>query len=282
MFKIGIIGNGYVGKATSILECEEIECLIYDKDPEKCKPLGLKFEELLSCDFVFVCVPTPMVKDTGKCFVGIVESVVSDLKSCGYKSNKIVIRSTVPIGTSANLSTCFMPEFLTEANWEEDFKNVSTRIIGMPNPKDQALSGKFLNLFYAATSNKKIKESKYTFCSTKEAETIKLARNSFLAVKVSFFNEIYSLCENLDIDYKTVADMIAADKRIGGSHTQVPGPDGKRGFGGTCFPKDINSLVYQMYNKQLIPSIMGAAKYRNENLDRPEQDWMENEGRAVI
>ena len=141
--------------------------------------IGLKFEELLSCDFVFVCVPTPMVKDTGRCFVGIVESVVSDLKSRGYKSDKIVIRSTVPIGTSANLSTCFMPEFLTEANWEEDFKNVSTRIIGMPNPKDQALSGKFLNLFYAATSNKKINESKYTFCSTKEAETIKLARNSF-------------------------------------------------------------------------------------------------------
>jgi UDPglucose 6-dehydrogenase len=194
----------------------------------------------------------------------------------------IVVRSTVPVGTCKSLGVSFMPEFLTEANWEEDFKSVSTRVIGMPNPKDQALSGKFLNLFYAAETHKKINESRYLFCSTREAETAKLARNSFLAVKVSFFNEIYSFCEKLDIDYATVADMIAADERIGISHTQVPGPDGKKGFGGTCFPKDINSFIYQMNKEQLIASVMGGAKYRNENLDRSERDWEDDKGRAIL
>ena len=280
--KIGIIGNGYVGKATSLLECEGVESLIYDKDPEKCSPQAKSLHDLFHSDFIFLCVPTPMISRTGECHTGIVESVVKELKGMGYPSERIVIRSTVPVGTSANLGVCFMPEFLTEANWKEDFKNVSNRIIGIPNPKDQALSAEFLNLFYKAETSKKIGPSVYSFCSTKEAETVKLARNSFLAVKVSFFNEIHSFCKKSDIDYEAVATMIATDERIGASHIQVPGPDGKKGFGGTCFPKDINSFIYQMNQKQLIASIMGAAKYRNENLDRPEQDWTEDKGRAVI
>ncbi|MAF23982.1 hypothetical protein CL634_00130 [bacterium] len=277
--KIGIVGNGYVGKATALLACKDIDVLIWDinKDLRNIND----FEDLSYCDFVFVCVPTPM-NENGSCNAEIVKNVAYDLMALEIKGQDIVVRSTVPVGTCKSLGLSFMPEFLTEADWEEDFKSASTRVIGMPNPKDQALSGKFLNLFYAAETHKKINESEYLFCSTREAETMKLARNSFLAVKVSFFNEIYSFCEKLDIDYATVADMIAVDERIGASHTRVPGPDGKRGFGGTCFPKDINSLIYQLNKNQIIASVMGGAKYRNENLDRPEKDWEEDKGRSVI
>ena len=99
MIKIGIVGNGYVGKATALLECEKVRVFIYDKDPEKCSPLGLKMRELACCDFVFVCVPTPMNRD-GSCNVEIVNSVVKELKSFGTPPQNIVIRSTVPVGTS--------------------------------------------------------------------------------------------------------------------------------------------------------------------------------------
>ena len=164
-----------------------------------------------------------------------------------------------------------MPEFLTEANWEEDFKNCEVRIIGLSNPESYHAQKRFNDLFYAASKNKKIEHHQCCFCSTNEAEIAKLARNCFLAVKVSFFNEIESFCTQLDIDYEMVAAIAGMDERIGVSHTQVPGPAGKRGFGGTCFPKDINSLIYQLNKNQIIASVMGAAKYRNENLDRPEE-----------
>ena len=128
--KIGIIGKGYVGKATRILECEEICTLVYDIDPEKCSPDGLQMKDLVGCTFVFVCVPTPMNKD-GSCNTSIVSSVISDLIECGYPSERIVVRSTVPVGFCYGHRVSFMPEFLTEANWEEDFKNASKRIIGI-------------------------------------------------------------------------------------------------------------------------------------------------------
>jgi UDPglucose 6-dehydrogenase len=72
------------------------------------------------------------------------------------------------------------------------------------------------------------------------------------------------------------------DKRIGESHTSVPGPDGRRGFGGTCFPKDTSSLLSQILNKGMGSYIINAAKKRNLDVDRPEKDWEEKKGRAVV
>ena len=74
-----------------------------------------------------------------------------------------------------------------------------------------------------------------------------------------------------------VAELAANDERIGASHTLVPGHDGKRGFGGTCFPKDVNSMVCQMDNS----IILKAVTQRNENVDRPEKEWEQDKGRAV-
>ena len=120
------------------------------------------------------------------------------------------------------------------------------------------------------------------FCSSKEAELAKLARNSFLAVKVSFFNELYDFCSKEEVDYDSVAELTGMDLRIGLSHTQVPGPDGKRGFGGTCFPKDISSLNHQLDQVGVDSYIIEAAKSRNIQIDRKEQDWNNNKGRAVV
>ena len=281
--RIGIIGNGYVGKATRILECDEVLTLIYDIDPEKCSPIGTCLKDLIDCNFVFVCVPTPMNKD-GSCNSSIVSSVISDLTSCGFPSEKIVVRSTVPIGFCSGHKVSFMPEFLTESNWENDFKDARKRIvaIGAPNiDTEQKLQDDIKKLFTLAMkhgkTNKAILYDTFVFCSTGEAEAAKLTRNSFLATKVSFFNEVENLCEQKKIDYKVVAELTGMDERIGTGHTLVPGHDGKRGFGGTCFPKDTNSMVSQMENSIVLKAVVE----RNESVDRPEKDWESSKGRAV-
>jgi UDPglucose 6-dehydrogenase len=106
-------------------------------------------------------------------------------------------------------------------------------------------------------------------------------RNCFLATKVSFFNGIEKFCGVNDVSYEFVRELVCLDERVGESHTEVPGPDGKRGFGGTCFPKDLNSLIYQMDQSNVDPMILSAANDQNNKVDRPEKDWEEDRGRAV-
>src|SRR5258708_1422959 len=122
---IGVIGNGFVGRATGILRNPDVEIIIYDVDPGLCYPLGTGIEDLKKCELIFVSVPTPMRKD-GTCYLGIVESVISELQEkqiAAEPKNFIVIRSTVLPGTSDRLGCYFMPEFLTEKNFMDDFRN---------------------------------------------------------------------------------------------------------------------------------------------------------------
>ena len=312
--KIGIVGNGYVGKATALLKkeslyevhlftedwleehfliderdvettknnldkngngnvtfAEGVEVLIWDTDKEK---RNIKrFEDLSGCDLVFVCVPTPMNED-GSCHTEIVENVVYDLIGLEIKMRDIIVRSTVPVGTCERLGVSFMPEFLTEANWKEDFKNNKDWIFGF-DPPNCCEPDNFLKLAKMWDKNVEI-------LTTKEAELSKYTRNAFLATKVSFFNEIEELCRKLNISYEHVKMGVCLDNRIGFSHTQVPGPDGKRGFGGTCFPKDIASLDHQMTQHGVESYIVEGAKARNLQVDRAEKDWESNKGRAVI
>jgi UDP-glucose 6-dehydrogenase len=111
---------------------------------------------------------------------------------------------------------------------------------------------------------------------------VKMFRNCFLSTKVSFCNEMHQFCELKNINYENVRDLAANDNRILHSHTKVPGPDGKKGFGGTCFPKDTSSLRYEMRKVGMEPYILDSIIKRNEKIDRPEKDWNENEGRAAI
>jgi UDPglucose 6-dehydrogenase len=118
-------------------------------------------------------------------------------------------------------------------------------------------------------------------CKPSEAEMIKYLKNVFLSVKVGFFNELENICTELNIDYENVRCIATQDKRIGTGHTKVPGHDGHRGFGGTCFPKDTNALA-KFADENMIPTpILDAVIKRNEELDRPEKDWMNDRGRAV-
>lgn len=283
---IGIIGNGFVGKATSILECKDVELIIYDIVPEICKPLGTTLYDICKCDLVFISVPTPMNKN-GSCHLDILKNVVSSIRKVQHELNisdlLIVNRCTVPIGTSDELKCNFMPEFLTEKNFKEDFINNPDWIFGLKQDETDILfKKKITQLINLSHKNNCIKSNKVHFVNNKEAEMIKLFRNNFLSTKIAFCNEIYQFSKLCGMNYETIRELATRDPRIGQSHTSVPGHDGNFGYGGTCFPKDTNNLLHQMKEKGMKSYLVKATVERNENVDRVEKDWKSSKGRAVI
>jgi nucleotide sugar dehydrogenase len=281
---IGIIGNGFVGQATKQLECTEVKVLAYDIDPDLCSPKGLLLKDLLDCDIIFISVPTPM-KSNGECYLTIIEDVVKQLREINFQ-NFIVLRSTVPVGTCNRLNIYFMPEFLTEKNYINDFINNKDWIFGLPDAKNEATRDNLFKLrirtlFDSAKKCSRIKNNNVHFLTTDEAEMVKLYKNCFLATKVSFSNEIHQFCELKNINYENVRKHAANDDRILHNHTRVPGPDGKKGFGGTCFPKDAHNLRYEMKQSGMVPYVLHSIIERNEKVDRPEKDWNQKTGRAV-
>ena len=280
-FTIGIIGNGFVGKATSLLECPEIVSIIYDIKPELCKPSGTTLADITNCDLIFISVPTPSNKD-GSCHLKVLESVVKELEQIQSLDSCLVLnRCTVPVSTSDRLKCYFMPEFLTEKNFEHDFIHNPDWIFGLKGtPQDTLFKEKVQTLINLAQKYNRITSDSIHFVSNKTAESIKLFRNTYLATKVGFCNEFYQFSTKVGVNYETVRELATRDKRIGSSHTIVPGHDGKYGFGGTCFPKDTNNLLNQMTRLGMESYILKGVVERNERVDRPEQDWKLDTGRA--
>ena len=273
--KIGIIGQGFVGNAvrmglTNFFDIETYDIALVST----CNSLN----ELASkSDIIFTCLPTPM-EESGKCHLGIVEKVLDELNL--KEENKIIIiKSTIPPGTTENwnkkyknLQIVFNPEFLTEANAVNDFKNQNRIIIGGPRPATTKVKRIF---------NKAFPKVPLIKTGSTTAEMVKYFINSFLSTKVSFVNEMYQICEKLEIDYDKVIEYVKYDERLGKSHLNVPGPDGDFGYGGHCFPKDVKALIEVAYSLGISPTILLATDAKNNNV-RKNRDWEKQEGRAVI
>ena len=170
-----------------------------------------------------------------------------------------------------NINIVFSPEFLTEANSIEDFKKQTRIILGGPRPYTTQVK----TMFRKAFPHIPIIKTGY-----KTAEMVKYFINNFLSVKVSFANEMYEICNTLNIDYDKVTEYALFDQRIGRSHLAVPGPDGDFGYGGHCFPKDIDAIIYIARFLGLEPDILEATKQKNNKV-RNNRDWENMEGRAI-
>ena len=276
MIKIGIIGQGYVGTAVKTVFEKHYEVETYDIN-KKLSTTENMAELTKKTDIIFVCVPTPMKKD-GSCDTSIVEGVVNEIDDVDITDKIVAIKSTIPPGTTnrlnkkcKNVSVIFNPEFLTEANFIDDFKNQNRIIIGGERPSTTKLRQVYSLVF----PNAKIVKT-----GSKTAEMVKYMTNTFLATKVSFANEMKMICDGLDIDYDKVVEYSTYDERLGKSHWAVPGPDGKLGFGGSCFPKDINALL-DLANKFEIDVFTLDGAWETNLQVRPEQDWKKLRGRAV-
>ena len=274
--RVGIVGQGYVGSAVREVFSKHYEINTFDLNG-KCNCTDI--EDLVNkSDIIFVCVPTPMKKD-GSCDTSIVESVVDEIDDVDITDKIVAIKSTIPPGTTnrlnkkcKNISVIFNPEFLTEANFIDDFKNQNRIIIGGERPSTTMLRQVYSLVFPNVPIIK---------TGSKTAEMVKYMTNTFLATKVSFANEMKQICDKLNIDYDKVVEYSTYDERLGKSHWAVPGPDGHLGFGGSCFPKDINALIDLCYEKTIKANTLFGAWETNTEV-RPEQDWKELKGRAVI
>jgi len=270
---VGIIGNGFVGQATQLFKCKSIDILIYDIKPELCNPPNITINDLLTCDLIFICLPTPMNLD-GSCHTKIIENTIINLHNLNYYN--IIVRSTVPLNFSKKNNVQFMPEFLTEANWKDDFINSKHWIVSSSN-----LNKKINLLINLAYENNCIKSNKIIFADSTEAELIKLTSNIYLANKVGFFNEIFSICNKFNINYNNIINVLKLDSRIGETHLKVPN-NNQFGYGGTCFPKDTNSLYSIMNNNNIKSFYIQNSLNRNEYYDRSNRDWLSDLNRTVI
>ena len=234
--KIGIIGYGYVGKAMAAA-FDKSDLLDYDiVDPAYDEYNQDLVEMMKNCDAAVVCVPTPE-GDGGKCDDYIVIDVIEKI---GH-SKPILVKSTTDIETLQYFknnypNVCFSPEFLRGRNAVKDFLAEDKMIIG--GEPDQAEG--WMNVFQSCLN---IKDE--VFIDIVEAGYVKYAENSFLAMRVTFFNDLYNLMKKVhpQLDYDSTVYALGVDPRIGHSHNQVPGPDGRYGWGGHCLPKDTAAFV---------------------------------------
>ena len=279
---IGIVGNGFVGSAVRYGFSPNVgvdaEVKVYDKDPNKSTHT---LKEVVDSDVVFLSVPTPSNPD-GSMNVDIVDSVLGDISKYAdlFEVGTILLRSTVTPGTTGklqkkypNLRIVFNPEFLTERSANFDFINQSRFILGGSSDDVIEVSELFRERFGSSLS---IIETNY-----ETAELIKYMTNTFFATKISFLNDMKLLADKCGVIWEDAVEGFVRDGRVGHSHLNVPGHDGKFGFGGSCFPKDIQALINFGENRGVDMNVLKGAWKTNLEV-RPERDWEKLKGRAVV
>lgn len=239
--KIGIIGYGFVGKALEAGFIDDVDILKIDPK------LNTKINELKGFlpDVIFVCVPTPMNKD-GSQDISILKNVLDKIKKLNLES-LIVLKSTVLPNHIHEIESLipefiYNPEFLREKHAKEDFINSKLIVFG-----GSKTSAKTLAMVYKDYT--KCLSTDYIFTDVIAASFIKYTVNSFLATKVIFFNELYSLFKisGSNESWEDFIYALSKDNRLGNSHMDVPGHDGRLGFGGACLPKD--SAAFVLYSE---------------------------------
>jgi nucleotide sugar dehydrogenase len=265
--KIGIIGYGVVGKAIENTMKKQYTIIKYDKFNKLDN-----FNRLLECQFVFISVPTPF--DCQKNIVddsAIHESLhkLSDIK---YK-NMVIVKSTVAPGMcdsyadKYDLNIVFNPEFLRESTTpNEDFENQHIVVIGSDNITNYNLTK---SMFHKVL----LPDIKYYHTTCKEAEMVKSAQNTMLASRVAISNMIYDGCKENGVDYNKIREIAFNPfDIIGPNMTLVPGPDGKRGFGGKCLPKDIRGFS-TVYSSNLLKEIIEYNDTLRDDLGNFLDNW---------
>ncbi len=232
-YTVGILGSsGYVGGSIKrYFQKIKAPLKLYDKYKNEGS-----VEEVNQADVVFVAVPTPYDEEKG----GFDLSFVTDAIKLLVEPKIIVIKSTVLPGTTNDFQKefpqhkfLFNPEFLTQSTAEQDMQFPDRQLMGYTD-ESYTVAGQVLRLLPLAPFEKII--------PAKEAETIKYFNNAWFATKVVYANQIFSLCEKMGINYETVRECAAMDKRVGPSHLDVL-HGGYRGYGGACLPKDVRALI---------------------------------------
>jgi nucleotide sugar dehydrogenase len=251
--KIGILGLGYVGSAVAWAHRHHI---VIKRDP-KLEKDSASIDEIKTCDAVYVCVPTPMRED-GHCDDSYLESVLLELNDY----NKVIIcKSTIPPGVYKELQDIYSnivhaPEFLTAANATQDYEMSNWCLVGG--------SGHWIDDAIEIIKSSTISAIHYHKTDIATASLFKYIANSLMASKVIFMNDMYHLATCLGIDWGGIKSIAVNDSRLGNSHWDVPGPDGKFGFGGACFPKDVSAIIEHAKDQDLRLELLESVQALNK------------------
>lgn len=275
--KIGIIGLGFVGgsmdksfrKKIGEMGLNNIEIIKYDK--YKDGGIGT-FEECLNTDILFLALPTLYHHKTKSYDHQPIKDTCYLLEQNNYNGT-IVIKSTIEPTITDMLSDMYKtlhfihnPEFLTARTAYEDFHNQDHIVLGQgkncPDHKVEIVK-KVYQLLYPT--------AKISICKSIESESMKIFCNTFYAVKLQYFNELYLLCKKLNVDYDNVVQLMLKNNWINPMHTTVPGPDGQLSYGGLCFPKDTNALM-QFMKKNNVPCAVLESTIEERNKFRKDHD----------
>tara|TARA_R100000008_G_scaffold76650_1_gene56640 strand:+ start:72 stop:893 length:822 start_codon:yes stop_codon:yes gene_type:complete len=266
---VGVVGLGFVGGAVSGY-FESYGDTVYGYDIKSGLAINNEYTKIVeNCEIIFVCLPTPR-SDDGSCDTSIVHDALCRLDYIAgelKKSPMVLIKSTLVPGTikkfveeSHSIRVISNPEFLTERNAAEDYRDSKTVLIGNDYGEAEDLA---LRLFF----RDRWPAAHIYVVSSIEAELSKYLTNSYFSVKVSVANHIYALCQELGVDYnKFIESAIGADPRIERTHWTVPGPDGKLGFGGSCFPKDLSGMIHILEENNLPADVFKAAMEYNKKV----------------
>ena len=238
--KLGIVGHGFVGTAVDHGFTRNVDKFIVDPKHNSTNTIEdlIKFKP----DATFVAVPTPQL-ESGECNTSILEDVLQQLNN--DKNHLVIIKSTVPAyklqaiqEQCVDLRVVYNPEFLTEKNYIEDFKNPPMHVFGGRDSDNDIVEKLYLE-------HSDCKPCPIFKTDVVTASMVKYCINSFLATKVTFMNEMYDVLKKAKgADWRTFTSIIENDPRIGKTHMKVPGNDGQRGYAGSCFPKDTNALAW--------------------------------------
>ncbi len=241
LLKVGIIGLGFVGTALHNLfkegDGKDYKLCLYSLEKNNYPE---EKERAKNTDIAFVCVGTPMKKDK-TCDLTAIEDVLSWIEA-----DVIVIKSTVPPGTTEELSKKYNkkivhnPEFLTERNASQDMKNATRTVLG--GPKDYCIP--VCRLYQKVYDH----SMHYVFTTSRTSELVKYVTNAFFTVKVAFVNQIFDICNKMDVDYDELREVWLLEPRVNRSHTLITE---ERGYGGHCFPKDLNALIHTSESKDI-------------------------------
>jgi UDPglucose 6-dehydrogenase len=257
MTKVGIVGMGFVGSA--IAEAMDHGfCGITAIDTAK--GYNNTYKDLLDCEGVFVCVPSPQ-SDDGTCDTSILEDVLANLEKLKYQG-VVISKCTAPPDVYEKLNILYpnlvhAPEFLTAANAKADYANGRFVMIGGRVGVYQREAERLIRIGQQSLGENVV------YCTIGEAALAKYAINSFMSTKVVFMNELYQLAQAMNLNYDKIAHMVKMDHRIGNSHMQVPGPDGAFGFGGACFPKDTSAMLKFAEQYKAPLNVLDAAVKKN-------------------
>ncbi len=274
MKKIGICGCGFVGNAIynfflnrkkEQIKEPDYQIFVYDKY-KKINDIETSIDILFETDILFICLPTNLDSLTNTYNMSEIDNTLLILNDNNY-NGVIIIKSTVLPDYCFKMNNLYPrlkiinnPEFLSARTAIEDFANQSHIILGYTKYSESSIE--IINDMYKTL----FPNAKISISTSEESALVKLGCNSFYAMKIEYFTELYLLCQKMNISFDNVKNMMLKNNWINPMHTIIPGPDGKISYGGACFPKDIEALSNYMKDNSVSNVVLDAVIKENKDI----------------